>query len=104
MWQQPSIQALQVLNLKQEWINATPIPGTTLVLVNIDDQLARWTNSDIFRSTVHRATNRTGVHRYSVPMFFGTDHHVSIEVRWRPFPLNSARVPSSPIPCQAVLC
>ncbi|KIM69931.1 hypothetical protein SCLCIDRAFT_101699, partial [Scleroderma citrinum Foug A] len=76
LWQQPGIQALQVLNSKQEWIDATPIPGT--LVVNIGDQLARWTN-DVFRSTVHRATNRTGVHRYSVPLFFGTDYHVSIE-------------------------
>ncbi|KIM69941.1 hypothetical protein SCLCIDRAFT_101558 [Scleroderma citrinum Foug A] len=76
LWQQPGIQALQVLNSKKQWIDATPIPGT--LVVNIGDQLARWTN-DIFSSNVHRATNRSGVDRYSVPLFFGTDYHVPIE-------------------------
>ncbi|KIM69940.1 hypothetical protein SCLCIDRAFT_1207190 [Scleroderma citrinum Foug A] len=76
LWQQPGIQALQVLNSKKQWIDATPIPGT--LVINIGDQLARWTN-DIFRSTVHRATSNTGVPRYSVPLFFGTDYHVPIE-------------------------
>ncbi|KIM69928.1 hypothetical protein SCLCIDRAFT_18948 [Scleroderma citrinum Foug A] len=76
LWQQPGIQALQVLNSEKQWIDATPIPGT--LVVNIGDQLARWTN-DIFRSTVHRATNNSGVRRYSVPVFFGTDYHVDIK-------------------------
>ncbi|KIM69976.1 hypothetical protein SCLCIDRAFT_18973 [Scleroderma citrinum Foug A] len=76
LWQQPDIQALQILNSEKQWINATPIPGT--LVINIGDQLARWTN-DIFRSTVHRATNRTGVHRYSVVLFIGSDRDVSME-------------------------
>ncbi|KAI5996001.1 hypothetical protein F5J12DRAFT_896347 [Pisolithus orientalis] len=74
---QPGIQALQVLNSEtREWINAPPIPGT--LVINIADQLARWTN-DVFRSTVHRAINRSGVRRHSIPLFFGTDYHVQIE-------------------------
>ncbi|THV04988.1 Clavaminate synthase-like protein [Dendrothele bispora CBS 962.96] len=76
LWQEPGIQALQVLNAKKEWINAPPIPGEDL-----GDQLARWTN-DIFKSTVHRAINRSGVKRYSIPLFFGTDYDVRLE----PFP------------------
>jgi len=36
---------------------------------------------DIFKSTVHRAVNRNGVDRYSIPLFFGTDYDVNIEVR-----------------------
>ncbi|KAI6123628.1 hypothetical protein EDD16DRAFT_630143 [Pisolithus croceorrhizus] len=42
--------------------------------------LSRWTN-DIFRSTVHRAVNRSGVHRYSIALFIGVDPHVEVEVR-----------------------
>ena len=84
---------------------------------SIGDQIARCTSEtylgshltqrriadDIFRSTVHRATNRTDVHRYSIPLFFGTDYHVSIEVCWCAFSLNSAQLPYTPPSlCQAV--
>ncbi|KIP04232.1 hypothetical protein PHLGIDRAFT_25703 [Phlebiopsis gigantea 11061_1 CR5-6] len=75
LWQD-HVQALQVLNTAGKWINAVPIPGT--FVVNIGDQLARWTN-DVFRSTVHRAVNRSGVERYSIPLFFGTDYDVKLE-------------------------
>jgi len=73
---QDNVQALQVLNSKQKWIDAPPIPDT--FVVNIGDQLARWTN-DVFKSTTHRVINRSGVRRYSSPLFFGTDYDVSIE-------------------------
>lgn len=36
---------------------------------------------DVFKSTVHRAINRSGQERYSVPLFFGTDYDVKLEVR-----------------------
>jgi len=76
LWQQDNINALQVLNTAGKWVNAVPIPGT--LVVNLGDQFARWTN-DIFRSTVHRAINRSGIARYSIPLFFGTDYNVPLE-------------------------
>ncbi|THH30575.1 hypothetical protein EUX98_g3617 [Antrodiella citrinella] len=75
LWQD-SVQALQVLNNAGKWVNAVPIPGT--LVVNLGDQFARWTN-DVFKSTVHRAINRSGVERYSIPLFFGTDYDVKLE-------------------------
>ncbi|PAV16985.1 Clavaminate synthase [Pyrrhoderma noxium] len=76
LWQEPDVQALQVLNANKQWVNATPIPGT--LVINIGDQLSRWTN-DVFKSTFHRAINRTGVERYSMPVFFGVDYNVRLE-------------------------
>jgi len=76
LWQEPGIQALQVLNPEKTWINAPPIPGT--LVINLGDQFARWTN-DVFKSTVHRAVNQSGVRRYSLPLFFGTDYNVKLE-------------------------
>ncbi|KAJ7166307.1 hypothetical protein C8R43DRAFT_985441 [Mycena crocata] len=76
LWQQPGIQALQVLNSSKEWIDAPATEGT--LVVNLGDELARWTN-DVFTSTVHRAINRSGIRRYSIPLFFGTDYDVRLE-------------------------
>jgi isopenicillin N synthase-like dioxygenase len=78
LWQQPDIQALQVLSPQdKKWIGAPPVEGT--LVINLGDQFARWTN-DIFQSNVHRAINRSGVERYSIPLFFGTDYDVALEV------------------------
>lgn len=74
---QDTVEALQVLNPAGEWIEAPPIPGT--FVVNIADQLQRWTN-DIFRSTIHRAINLTGKQRQSMPFFFGVDYDAEITV------------------------
>lgn len=38
-------------------------------------------SDDVFKSTVHRAVNRSGEERHSIPLFFGTDYDVRLEVR-----------------------
>ncbi|KIJ09305.1 hypothetical protein PAXINDRAFT_17604 [Paxillus involutus ATCC 200175] len=68
LWQQPDIQTLQVMNSEKRWIDAPPIKDT--LVINIGDQLALW--------TIHRAMNKSGKERYSIPLFFGTDYHVNI--------------------------
>ncbi|THU84463.1 Clavaminate synthase-like protein [Dendrothele bispora CBS 962.96] len=75
LWQD-SVGALQVQNTAGKWIDAVPIPGT--LVVNLGDQFARWTN-DVFKSTLHRAINKSGVERYSIPLFFGTNYDVLLE-------------------------
>jgi len=92
LWQQEGIQSLQVLNSHQQWINVPPLPGT--LVINLGDQLARWTN-DVFKSTVHRASNRNVVDRYSIAMFFGTDYEVNIEPIYTCVPSeNPAKYPA----------
>ncbi|EIW81092.1 Clavaminate synthase-like protein [Coniophora puteana RWD-64-598 SS2] len=81
LWQQDDVRALQAQNTNGKWVDAVPIPGT--LVVNLGDQFARWTN-DVFKSTVHRAINNSGMERYSIPLFFGTDYDVKLEVRFCP--------------------
>jgi isopenicillin N synthase-like dioxygenase len=64
---------------------------------SVADQLSRWTSihiqtsvlcsstyayvsDDIFKSVVHRVINKSGAQRYSMPLFFGLDHDVMLEV------------------------
>ncbi|KLT39575.1 Clavaminate synthase-like protein [Cutaneotrichosporon oleaginosum] len=70
---QDDVPALQVANRRGEWLDAPCIPDT--FVVNIGDQLARWTN-DIFVSTRHRVLATPDRDRYSIPFFFGCDHDV----------------------------
>lgn len=94
LWQEPGIQALQVLNTDKQWIDAPPIPGT--LVINLGDQFARWTN-DVFKSTIHRVVNRSGVCRYSIPLFFGTDYNVMVET------LPSCVSPDRPAKYEAIM-
>ena len=71
------VPALQVLNSAGQWIMAPPLPGC--FIVNVGDLMARWTNG-YFSSTVHRAINRSGRRRYSIPFFFGTNSETLIDV------------------------
>lgn len=64
------VAALEILNPAGDWIPAPPIPGT--FIVNVGDLLERITN-DLYRSTVHRAVNRTEWDRYSIPFFTNID-------------------------------
>ncbi|KAJ6480090.1 hypothetical protein DFH09DRAFT_1214609 [Mycena vulgaris] len=86
LWQDAA-GGLQVQNAGGKWIDAVPIPGT--FVINLGDQFARWTN-DVFKSTLHRVTNRSGGERYSMPLFFGTDYDVLLE------PLPSCVGPERP--------
>jgi isopenicillin N synthase-like dioxygenase len=70
------VQALQVRNRRGQWIDAPPLPGT--FVVNIGDQMARWTNG-AFASTLHRVYNASGRARYSIPTFVGANADAVIQ-------------------------
>ncbi|KAI5782600.1 hypothetical protein EDC01DRAFT_664243 [Geopyxis carbonaria] len=74
---QDAVPSLEVLSLSGAWVPAPPIPDT--FLINIGDTLRMMTN-DVFMSTVHRAYNRTGRARYSIPYFFGANYDAMLDV------------------------
>ena len=72
---QDSVGGLQVRNAAGEWVAAPPVPGA--FVVNIGDQMARWTN-DVFAATHHRVINLSGRERYSMPFFFEPNYDAVI--------------------------
>jgi len=82
---------LQVRNTAGEWIAAPPIPGA--FVVNIGDQLARWTNGR-FQATPHRVINASGRERYSIPFFF--DPNWDAEIACLPNCLEPGATPRFP--------
>ncbi|KAL3459730.1 hypothetical protein BJX64DRAFT_278961 [Aspergillus heterothallicus] len=73
---QDEVKSLEVLSKDGQWVEAKPVRGT--FVVNIGDAMAMWTN-DLFLSTIHRAFNREGKARYSIPFFFGADYNAVME-------------------------
>jgi isopenicillin N synthase-like dioxygenase len=67
---------LQIRLKDGEWLTVTPQPDA--LIVNIGDQLERWTNG-LYRSTPHRVLNTSGQERYSVPFFLEPSFHAVIE-------------------------
>lgn len=73
---QDDVGGLQVRNHAGRWVEAPRIPGA--FVVNIGDQLARWSN-DRFASSLHRVVNISGRERYSIPFFVGANGDAVIE-------------------------
>ncbi|TFB01858.1 putative iron/ascorbate oxidoreductase [Trichoderma ghanense] len=71
LWQD-SQGGLEVLNKQGQWLRARPVEGT--LVVNLGDLMQRITN-DEYVSTVHRARNRSGRERVSIPFFWGFGLH-----------------------------
>jgi hypothetical protein len=79
--------------------------GSNLTFLSISDQLSEdkcvpispfsgvlsLTKSladDIFKSTFHHTINRSSLHHYSIPLLFGMDYHIKLEVSIVPFMHN----------------
>jgi isopenicillin N synthase-like dioxygenase len=73
---QSAVPGLEILTVTKKWIAAPPMPGT--YLVNTGDILHQWTNKQ-FRSTPHRAVNRSSSDRYAIPFFYDPNADTMIE-------------------------
>jgi isopenicillin N synthase-like dioxygenase len=61
------VSGLQIRPDGEDWVDVAQEPGS--FVVNAGDTLRRWSN-DRFRSTMHRAVNRSTGDRYAIPFFF----------------------------------
>jgi isopenicillin N synthase-like dioxygenase len=84
---QSNVPGLAVQMPSGHWKVAEIVPGT--LLVNTGNLMVRWTNGR-YKSTKHRVINLSGLERYSVPVFFGPDFDVMIEV------MDSCITPDNP--------
>jgi len=74
---QDDLGGLEIRNAADEWIQATPIPGT--FVINLGDLMQRWTNG-LYRSTMHRVkNNNTRRNRHSVVLFYNPRRDALIE-------------------------
>jgi isopenicillin N synthase-like dioxygenase len=65
---QDGLGGLEVRNVNDEWIQATPVAGT--FVVNLGDLMQRWTNG-LYRSNMHRVRNNSSSRdRYSIAFFY----------------------------------
>ena len=76
--QQDNLGGLQVRNRSDEWIEAMPIENT--FVCNIGDLLERWTNGRLV-STPHRVLNRSGMSRFSIPIFCDPSSDAMVDPR-----------------------
>ncbi len=74
---QDSVGGLEVKLSDGSWIAAPYIPNT--FVLNAGSMLPRFSN-DIFRAVPHRVINRSHKARYSIPFFFDTNMHATVEV------------------------
>jgi isopenicillin N synthase-like dioxygenase len=75
LWQD-DVGGLEVMNRAGRWVAAPYIDDA--FVVNIGDMLALWSN-DLYVSTPHRVTNRSGRERYSIPIFYDPDFDTVVE-------------------------
>jgi isopenicillin N synthase-like dioxygenase len=74
---QDDLGGLEVRNVEDKWISATPIPGT--FVINLGDLMQRWTNN-MYRSNMHRVRNNdSSKDRYSIPFFYSPRPDARIE-------------------------
>ena len=65
---QDDLGGLEVRNIEDQWVQATPIPGT--FVINLGDLMQRWTNG-LYRSNMHRVKNNSSARdRYSIAFFY----------------------------------